>query len=105
MPIIIAIAIALWLIFGDPLRTVAGMFWPNDPAPWERVDASYYPDRRNLVVSVDRLDVGGLDACRRWVQQRAAERGDPLLVKGDYECGVGYIRNLVDIRVCRLTMR
>jgi hypothetical protein len=87
----------------DPKTQVAGWFWPSSAAPWEQVDAFYYPDRNNLLSDERHLNVGSVEACRAWVSSRAAARGDPSIALGDYECGVGYLRNSGDMRVYRLT--
>jgi hypothetical protein len=53
-----------------------------------QVDAFYYPNRNDLTEVVEFIDVGSVDECRRVVRAAAAERNDPDLVLGDYECGV-----------------
>lgn len=39
---------ALWFWLGDPPKDAANWFWPDSPAPWEQVDAVYYPDNSDL---------------------------------------------------------
>ena len=39
--------LAFWAVLGSPMNYAAGMFWPAKPAPWEAVDAYYYPDHRS----------------------------------------------------------
>ena len=82
-----------------------GVFWPEGPAPWEKVDPFYYPDRSNLLNDRQGPRVDGIEACRAWVYAEAARHGDVNLDRGDYECGVGYIKNSGDLRVYRLTVR
>jgi len=36
--LIIFVLIA-WAVFGSPLNTMAGWFWSETAAPWEKVDA------------------------------------------------------------------
>jgi hypothetical protein len=69
------------------------------------VDAFYYPNRNNLDKSERQLDVGSVEACRSWVSRIAAQNNDPQIRRGDYECGVGYLRDLGDFRVYRVTTR
>jgi hypothetical protein len=94
-----------WLTLGDPKNDLANMLWPRGPAPWEQVDAYYYPSKSNLRVDERRYDVGGLDGCRSWVQRAANAKDDPRLARGDYECGVGFIRNVGGLKMYRLTTR
>ena len=35
------IAVLIWLTLGSALQNLARWIWPNDPAPWEAVDAFY----------------------------------------------------------------
>lgn len=72
----------------------------------DQVDAFYYPNRNDLMVFEVVYDVGDIDACRAAVYALAAERGDPQLVRGDYECGVGPTdKSLGDIRVYKETVK
>lgn len=89
MRVIAFIGLLLWFAFGEPGRTIAGWFWEYDAAPWERVDAFYYPDRNNLEKFKQHSNVGGVEKCRAWVIDKAAENEDPYMQRGDYECGVG----------------
>lgn len=104
-----ALALAVfvgWVMLGSPANDVAGWFWSEGPAPWEGVDAFYYPDRSRLSVHEQRLDVGSLDVCRRWAYAAAAAKNDPRLQRGDYECSVGFMRELGDgMKVYRITVR
>ena len=56
---------------------------------WCQVDAFYYPDRNDLTVHQEFLDVGSIQDCRDIVYEAAAANGDPDMSRGDYECGVG----------------
>jgi hypothetical protein len=94
-----------WEVFGHPKQDIVDCFWPNGPAPWERVDAFYYPDRGSLTASLDNHDVGGLTQCRVWVRSAAATQNDAGLERGDYECGVGYLYSHGPLNIYRLTMR
>ena len=103
--ILVAVVLAAWGYFGDPLSTVASWFWPKEPAPWEQVDAAYLPDSGDPTKGLSRSDVGSLEGCRSWVYAQAASHGDPTLVRGDYECGVGRLRNFGIIHPHRITVR
>jgi len=102
--IIGAVAFA-WFALGTPASDIAGWTWGDRPAPWERVDAFYYPNRNNLSQDQRRLDVGTVEACRSWVLTIAAQNNDPNISRGDYECGVGFLKNLGGFRVYRVTTR
>jgi len=99
------IVVVLWFVFGDPPKNIANWFWKNDAAPWEQVDAVYYPNRNDLTVHRELIDVGSTGGCRVWVFSMAAANDDPDLVRGDYECGVGPLGSLGSIRIYRLTIR
>jgi hypothetical protein len=84
---------------------VENLFWPDSPAPWENVDAVFYPDKDNLALDRQARDVGSLNACRTWVRSMAAAMGDPGMERSDYECGVGRQGTVGDLGVYRLTVR
>ena len=106
MPVLILIALAAWAYFGSPKRDVADWFWKDDAAPWETVDAFYYPDRQNLSVDVRRLGIATVSECRAWVAAQAASRNDPGIQRGSYECGVGFQYLFAgNLRVYRRTVR
>lgn len=63
--------------------------WGDNPAPWERVDAFYYPDVRDLTVHKEFRDVGDLEACRDWAFGLADMHGDLDMRRSTYECGIG----------------
>lgn len=94
-----------WLILGSPADDVAGWVWGDKPAPWESVDAFYYPDRLDLSIHREYRAVGGLNECRAWVAAIARAMEDPRLARGDYECGIGFIRNVGDLKMYRVTAR
>ncbi len=98
-------AVALWAVFGSPTDDVAGLFWTDRPATWEQVDAVYYPDRHRLSIHRMARGVGSLDACRSWVRAVADAQGDPGLSRGDYECGIGKVREMGDETIYRITAR
>ena len=51
------------------MSDIAGWVWRNSPAPWETVDALYYPTRNNLSHDERRLNVGSIDGvARRWLE-------------------------------------
>jgi hypothetical protein len=102
---IVVAVVMVWIAFGSLASDVAGLIWGHQPAPWESVDAFYYPDRYNLGRSERGVNVGGLEACRAWVARAAAQLNDPQIRRGDYECGVGYLRDFGGVRVYRVTTR
>src|SRR5262249_55359787 len=103
--ILIAVAFAAWAYWGNPESTVAGWFWPEEPAPRENIDAFYNSDRGDLTNDISFAGVGLLEACRSWVYVQAGSRGDPNLMRGDDECGVGYLRDDGSLRIYRITVR
>jgi len=100
---IAGIVVVLVVLFGHPLDFIAGIFWSESNAPWEKVDAFYYPDANNLSDWESRMDVGSVQACRDWVEDSAAAKGDSDMQRGDYECGVG-CKQQDGFNVCRLTV-
>ena len=88
MPLIIGIAFVLWFWLGNPSRDIADWFWGYDAAPWEQVDAFYYPDRTDLRKYKSAPNVGSMDACRGWVRSTARMHDDPNLRLGDYMCAI-----------------
>jgi hypothetical protein len=101
--VLVAVALGAWAYFGDFQSTVANWFWPEEPAPWEQVDAIYLPD--DAMKDLIRYDVGSLEGCRSWVYAQAASRGDPTLVHGNYVCAVGHVRSFMAIRRYRIRVR
>jgi hypothetical protein len=75
------------------------------PAPRERLDAFYYPDKGSLTVPLNNHDVRGLAQCRTWVRSPAATQNDRGLERDDYECGVGYLHSQGPLNIYRLTIR
>ncbi len=98
---------ALVLASCSPKETVANLFYANDAAPWETVDAFYYPDRADLTISQSRMGLVDIAGCRDVVRSMAALNNDPQLLRGDYECGVGRIDKpeYAGVNVYRLTIR
>jgi hypothetical protein len=82
----IVLALIGWLVFG---QDITNWYWPNEPAPWERVDAVYYPKKGRLMMSIENYDVRGPPQCRAWVRSAAATENDPGSERGDSECSVG----------------
>lgn len=71
-----------------------------------KVDAFYYPDKNALLRHEEILGLKSVSECRNAVRELAAARGDANLTKGDYECGVGFIRHAGDgLRVYQETVR
>ncbi len=105
MPALILIGVILWAVFGSPKKDVANLIWPDSPAPWETVDAFYYPNRHNLSTFETVRGLASLDGCRAWVRGAAAVRGDHGVVRGDYECGIGQTGTFMGLSVYRVTAR
>lgn len=105
LQILILIVVALWWLLGDPKNDVAGWFWSAGAAPWEKVDAFYYPDRMDLRQHIMMPDLPSVERCQEWVYTQAAQRGDGGLTRGDYECGIGKVSNTYGLHVYRLTVR
>ena len=102
---IILIAIVLWFVFGDPGKNIADWFWEDSAAPWEEVDAFYYPDKSNLSIVHSSKGLESVDDCRTWVSNAADANNDPNLELGDYECGVEFLEYFGEMRVYRTTVR
>ncbi|WP_299821237.1 hypothetical protein [uncultured Jannaschia sp.] len=105
MPIIVILIVGAWFVFGDPPKTVANWFWSDGAAPWEEVDAYYYPDRSNLTSYQAGPGLRSVQECRDWVNAAAAANGDASLVRGDYECAVEQVDSFAGGPVYRLTVR
>lgn len=105
MPAFMIVALAAWFLFGDPGKTLAGWFYPDAAAPWEPVDAFYYPSRHDLSEHFVQHDVGSVEACQDWAYSVAASRGDPDMTRGTYECGVGEAESWGGLNVYRLTVQ
>jgi hypothetical protein len=107
------IKIATVVFFGfvlascSPRETVANLFYANDAAPWETVDAFYYPNRADLTINQSQMGLADVAGCRDAVRSMAALTNDPQLLRGDYECGVGRIDKpeYAGVNVYRLTVR
>ena len=99
-------ALLAWATLGSPKQDAANIFWGDNPAPWEQVDAFFYPSRSNLLVDVRRLNLRSLDECRNWVREQARQNGDSSLSRGSYECGVGFLGTVAgSLRMYRRTVR
>ena len=70
-----------------------------------QVDAYFYPDRSNLTEHIEFLDVGSVEDCRQIVFAAAAERGDPEMQRGDYECGIDPRSSFGSLKVYKETVR
>jgi len=99
---ILGIVLIVWILSAAP-GFLAGIFWSDSNAPWEKVDAFYYPDASDLTECESQMDVGSVQACRDWVEDSATEKGDPNMERGDHECGVG-CKSKDGFNVCRLTV-
>jgi hypothetical protein len=89
MPAFIAIGMILWAIFGSPKKDLANWLYEYEPAPWETVDAFYYPDNNNLAKHSAAYGLKSLDECRKWVSGQAAAYNDPNFSRSSYLCWIG----------------
>ncbi|WP_141245827.1 hypothetical protein [Mesorhizobium sp. WSM3862] len=89
LPMLFLLGIGAWFLFGDPGKTVANWWWPNDAAPWETVDAFYYPNVGDLSIVQQKHGLKDVQACRDWVSAAAYIARDPMMTHSDYECGLG----------------
>jgi hypothetical protein len=105
MKYITPLIVLSYFIFGTPISDFSNFVWPNSPAPWEQVDAFYYPSRSNLTAHQEAYDVKSLDGCRAWVATQARSQDDPRLSRGDYECAIGKIKDFGGLTVYRITTR
>lgn len=103
--LIVIAVVGGWFAFGDPPRTVAGWWWPETSAPWETVDAFFYPDRNNLYLVREQGGLKNLQACRDWVSAAAYANNDPTMSRSDYECGLGTAKPYGTLKVYRNTVR
>ena len=105
MPILILVVVGAWFIWGDPPKDVANWFWEYEAAPWETVDAFYYPNRNDLAKFQKVSGLSSVDACRTAVRSMAWNYGDASLTQGDYECGIEVVDYLGGIDIYRTTAR
>ncbi len=104
LTILAIIAGAVWWALSISKNTLAGWFWPDDAAPWETVDAYFYPNRSDLTVHLERSGLASVTECRAWVQREAEKRQDAQMLRGDYECAVGRLQSSYGMNVYRLTI-
>ena len=103
--VLLVVALVGWFVFGDPPKTVANFWWPAVAAPWETVDAFYYPDRSNLYLVQQQAGLASVNACRDWANGAAYAHGDPGMARSDWECGLGKPRAWGDLKVYRATVK
>jgi len=95
----------LWFAFGSPKNDIANTLWPDREAPWETVDAFYYPDKNDLSKALKNIGLQNIQSCRTWVRAKAEHEGDLALQRGDYECGLGKPYSYENISVYRASVR
>lgn len=103
MPLLVIIGVVLWFVFGDPPKNIANIFWEYEAAPWESVDAFYYPDRSDLTEYEVAYDLQSVEECQTWVYRMSARFNDPGLRRGDYECAIGEVESSFGFTVYRVT--
>src|SRR3990167_1073093 len=99
MPYLVILGLIAWFVFGSPVQTLANSFWPEDAAPWETVDAFFYPNREDLALNDAVYGLSDLASCQRWARDQAMKYQDPLFQRTDYECGVGKVDDLGGVGV------
>jgi hypothetical protein len=105
MPVLILVAIILWFLVGDPPKTIANVFWPRDAAPWETVDAFYYPHRNDLSNYQMISGLKSVDDCRAMIQSIARTYNDGSRTTGAYECAIEIVDSIQGENVYRTTTR
>lgn len=105
VPLLILVALVAWWIFGSPAKNVADWIWDDDAAPWEAVDAYYYPNGSDLTVWRAMPGLSSVADCRTWVRGEASWNGDAGFIRGDYECAVGKLDDFAGLPVYRATVR
>lgn len=89
MYLAVAVLVVGWAVLGSPRRSVADLIWPDGPAPWETIEALYYPDKTDLRHSIVTGGLHSLADCRTAVRFLAWRAGDEAFERGDYACGIG----------------
>lgn len=90
----------------DSSQFIANKLYKDKPAPWELVDAFYYPNKNNLARHVEYKGFNSLESCRWWARLQAQNYKDPTFTNSTYECGVGYIGDKYQgLNVYRLTVQ
>lgn len=89
MQVLVFIGLILWAVFGSPKKDVANWFYDYKPAPWETIDAFYYPDNNNLSKHSVAYGINSLDECRRWASGQAAANNDPYFTRSSFLCWIG----------------
>jgi len=106
MPALLVLVAVAWWYFGDLSNRAANWFYENDAAPWETVDAFYYPSRHDLTKHESVAGLSNVLECRRAVYDMAVRYNDQSIRRGDYECAVGRTgKSFGGIPVYRLTVQ
>lgn len=91
-----------YLVFGSARRDLGNLGWPEDAAPWEAVDAYYYPDADNPSRFESATGLESREQCRDWAHAAAVRNLDPDFEEGDYECGIGRLDEFESVTLYRL---
>ncbi|MFD2207223.1 hypothetical protein [Kiloniella antarctica] len=97
--------IALWALLGSPKKDLANFLFEDDAAPWEEVVAFYYPDASNLSKHQEVSGLSDASECRAVIRRLASHNDDPMVLRGDYECGIGRLESYGAMQVFRITTR
>lgn len=102
---LVIVGVVGWFTLGSPITTLTKTLWSDRPAPWETVDAFFYPDKANLSVHTAISGFKNLDDCRSWAKDQASAIGDGTMKRSDYECGIGKLQSFGELTMYRLTAR
>ncbi len=99
---VLVVGLFLWALFREPQVDVANLLWGDNPAPWERVDGVFYPNRAVPMRVESAPGFRTVQDCRDWAE-RAARRA-PSPTSSTFECQVGFIRSVGVLKEYRRTL-
>ena len=102
---LVILAIIAWFIFGKPISSGTDLLWPTSPAPWERVDAFYYPDKMDFAKLQTKRGFKTVPECKAWIKAQAAANNDPEMRQGKYKCAIGFMGNEFGKKVYRVLVK
>jgi hypothetical protein len=105
MQYLVILILIFWAAFGEPKKNIANSFYEFEAAPWETVDAFFYPDSNDLTQYQKQTGFNSVDECRDWVFSMAQQINDASMLRSDYECGIEIIDQLYDLSIYRTTVK
>ena len=93
-----------WFALSNPKQDIADVIWPKSPAPWEQVDAYYYPYRDQTQQSHSAFHFQSVKDCRDWIEGKALEYGDTNPGEGAWRCAIGEYDKMSEQQTYRLTL-